>query len=94
MGGEGERTGEGERDRDGEGRRRGKGRFVPVVAFYFVRIYNFQIFGPVMQITKFKNVDEVIARANKNHYGLAGAVFTTDLEKALKTSHEVRGGSI
>lgn len=47
-----------------------------------------------MQIMKFKNIDEVIARANKNIYGLAGSVFSTNMEKILKTSHELRTGTV
>jgi aldehyde dehydrogenase (NAD+) len=35
-----------------------------------------EIFGPVMSILKFKDLDEVIERANKSMYGLAGGVVT------------------
>ncbi|XP_067948513.1 aldehyde dehydrogenase, mitochondrial-like [Watersipora subatra] len=59
-----------------------------------MRVFNEEIFGPVMQIAKFKNIDEVIARANKNHYGLAASVFTKDIEKAFKTGHELRAGTV
>jgi len=34
-----------------------------------------EIFGPVMQILKFKTMDEVIERANDSDYGLAASVF-------------------
>ena len=47
-----------------------------------------------MQIMKFKNIDEVVARGNKNMYGLAASVFTRDLDKALKTAHEIRAGTV
>lgn len=47
-----------------------------------------------MQIFKFKDIDEVIARGNDNDYGLAASVFTTDLEKSIKVSHELRAGTV
>jgi len=43
---------------------------------------------------KFKDIDEVIARGNKNMYGLAASVFTTNLEKAIKVAHELRAGTV
>merc|ERR1712013_290812 len=45
-----------------------------------------EIFGPVQSIQKVKNMDDAIARANKNNYGLAAAVFTQDVGKALYVS--------
>jgi len=59
-----------------------------------MRIAREEIFGPVMQIFKFKNIDEVIKRGNDNMYGLAASVFTTDIEKAFKTAHELRAGTV
>ena len=53
-----------------------------------------QIFGPVQQILKFKTVDEVIERGNKTLYGLAAAVQTNDLNKALKVAHGLRAGTV
>ena len=42
-----------------------------------------EIFGPVMQILKFKTIEEVIERGNKTNYGLAASVFTNNIESAL-----------
>lgn len=53
-----------------------------------------QIFGPVMQILKFKNLDEVIERANKTIYGLAASVMTKDLDKAMHLAQGVRAGNV
>jgi len=53
-----------------------------------------EIFGPVMQILKFKSIDEVIERANDTDYGLAASVFTNDLDKALVVSNGLRAGSV
>ena len=47
-----------------------------------------------MQILKFKNVDELIERANKTVYGLAASVFTKDLDKAMYFSSGLRAGTV
>lgn len=53
-----------------------------------------EIFGPVQQIMKFSQVDEIIERANNTEYGLAAGVFTKDLEKALYISNSIRAGTV
>ena len=53
-----------------------------------------EIFGPVMSILKFKNVDEVIERANNSQYGLAGAVVTRNIETAIKVSNALKTGTV
>lgn len=53
-----------------------------------------EIFGPVQQIIRFKTLEEVIERANNTNYGLAAAVFTNDLEKALHVVQGVRAGTV
>ncbi|NXX77724.1 AL1A1 dehydrogenase, partial [Urocolius indicus] len=53
-----------------------------------------QIFGPVQQIMKFKTVDEVIKRANNTTYGLAAAVFTKDIDKALTFAAALQAGTV
>lgn len=45
-----------------------------------------EIFGPVLCILKFKEVDEAIERANNTSYGLAAGVVTQDINKANKIS--------
>ena len=57
---------------------------------YFV----LQIFGPVQQILKFKSDTELIERANKTIYGLAAAVFTNDVDRALHFSSGLRAGTV
>ena len=59
-----------------------------------MRIAQEEIFGPVMQIMKFKNIDEVIERANRTNYGLAAAIFTKDLDKALMLAQGIRAGTV
>ncbi len=51
-----------------------------------------EIFGPVVTIQTFKTVEEAIALANDTDYGLAGGVFTHQLETAIHVVKEVRAG--
>ncbi|XP_072271971.1 aldehyde dehydrogenase, mitochondrial [Pyxicephalus adspersus] len=53
-----------------------------------------EIFGPVMQILKFKTIEDVIERANGSEYGLAAAVFTKDIDKANYVSQALRAGTV
>lgn len=53
-----------------------------------------EIFGPVMNILKFKDMDEIIDRANNTFYGLAAAVWTRDIGKAHKIAGSVRAGTV
>jgi aldehyde dehydrogenase (NAD+) len=59
-----------------------------------MKIAREEIFGPVMSILKFKNVDEVIERGNRTFYGLAAAVWTKDITKALRLSNSLRAGTV
>uniref|UniRef100_A0A671P4Z1 aldehyde dehydrogenase (NAD(+)) n=1 Tax=Sinocyclocheilus anshuiensis TaxID=1608454 RepID=A0A671P4Z1_9TELE len=75
-----------------------KGFFVEPTVFSDVqdhmRIAKEEIFGPVQQIMKFKTIEEVIERANNTEYGLAAAVFTTDLNKAMTVSAALQAGTV
>jgi len=75
-----------------------KGFFVQPTLFSDVkddhRISREEIFGPVMQVLKFKSTDEVIERANDTDYGLAASIFTKDLDKAIVVSNGLRAGSV
>ena len=53
-----------------------------------------EIFGPVMSIIKFQDLDEVIKRANATMYGLVAGVWTRDINKALAIANKVRAGTI
>jgi aldehyde dehydrogenase (NAD+) len=47
-----------------------------------------------MSIIKFKSLDEVVQRANRTTYGLAAAVWTKDITKAMAISNRVRAGTV
>ena len=51
-----------------------------------------EIFGPVGVVIKFKDEDEVIEMANDSVYGLGGAVWTTDINRAIRVARSVRTG--
>jgi aldehyde dehydrogenase (NAD+) len=53
-----------------------------------------EIFGPVMSIIPFKNLDEVIERGNRTTYGLAAGVWTRDIQKATAVAHGLRAGTV
>jgi len=75
-----------------------KGYFVQPTVFADVtdnmRIAREEIFGPVQQIIKFKSIDEVIPRANDTRYGLAAAVFTKDIDKAITMANSLQAGTV
>ncbi|KPD03202.1 aldehyde dehydrogenase family protein [Moellerella wisconsensis] len=51
-----------------------------------------EIFGPVLCVIKFKDEQEVIDLANDSEYGLGGAVWTQDINRAIRVSKAVRTG--
>jgi aldehyde dehydrogenase (NAD+) len=53
-----------------------------------------EIFGPVAAISKFSTVEEVIEKAHLTRFGLAAAVFTKDITRALKISNQLNAGTI
>ncbi len=53
-----------------------------------------EIFGPVMQVLRFKEVDEVVQRANTTDYGLAAAVWSRDIGKAHAIADRIRAGTV
>jgi aldehyde dehydrogenase (NAD+) len=59
-----------------------------------MRIAKEEIFGPVMSIMKFKDVEEVVERSNRTEYGLAAAVWTRDISKAHAIANSVRAGTV
>uniref|UniRef100_A0A8C9S5U3 Aldehyde dehydrogenase 1 family member A3 n=1 Tax=Scleropages formosus TaxID=113540 RepID=A0A8C9S5U3_SCLFO len=75
-----------------------KGLFIQPAVFSGVqdhmRIAKEEIFGPVQCILKFKTLEEVIQRANDTEYGLAAAVFTKNMDRALRLSNALQSGTV
>ncbi|RYM04651.1 aldehyde dehydrogenase family protein [Sporolactobacillus sp. THM7-7] len=57
-----------------------------------MRIAQEEIFGPVATVIKFKDADEVIELANQSEYGLGGAVWSRDINTALRVARGVQTG--
>ncbi|MER2060827.1 MAG: aldehyde dehydrogenase family protein [Niallia sp.] len=57
-----------------------------------MRIAQEEIFGPVATVIKFKTEEEVIELANQSEFGLGGAVFSRDINTALRVARSVETG--
>lgn len=57
-----------------------------------MRVAQEEIFGPVACVIKFKTEDEVIEMANDSKYGLGGAVWTRDINRAIRVSRAIETG--
>jgi aldehyde dehydrogenase (NAD+) len=75
-----------------------KGYYIEPTVFAGVRdemtIAREEIFGPVLSVMRFKDIDEVVRRANTTSYGLAAAVWTRDITKAHAVANGVRAGTV
>lgn len=89
---------QGARCMSGGHRRGNRGFFIEPTIFTDVddsmKIAQEEIFGPVLSVLKFSNVEEVIKRANNTNFGLAAAVWTSDVKKAHRVSHALRAGTV
>jgi len=58
------------------------------------RIRNEEIFGPVVVVIKFEDEKDLIRQANDTVYGLAAAVFSRDISRAIDTAHKLHAGTV
>ena len=59
-----------------------------------MRIAQEEIFGPVLSVIPFDTEEEAVAIANDSEYGLAGCVYTSNVNRALRVARAIRSGSI
>ncbi|XP_009617290.1 benzaldehyde dehydrogenase, mitochondrial isoform X1 [Nicotiana tabacum] len=75
-----------------------KGYFIQPTVFSNVKedmlIAQDEIFGPVQCVFKFKDIGEVIKRANNTRYGLAAGVFTKNIDTANTLTRGLRAGTV
>lgn len=80
------------------GRRTGKGYFFEPTLIQGVtkemRMYNEEIFGPIISIIPFTDEDDIIDLANDTEYGLAAYVYTNDLNTAMNVSRNIEAGTV
>jgi aldehyde dehydrogenase (NAD+) len=81
------------------GKRSGdKGYFIEPTMFTNVtdemRIAKEEIFGPVLSVLKFSDLDEIARRANNTSFGLAAAIWTRDIGKAHTLASKIRAGTV
>jgi betaine-aldehyde dehydrogenase len=59
-----------------------------------MEIFRQEVFGPVISVTRFTATEQAVELANDTEYGLANAVFTQDVDKALNVGRALRSGTV
>ncbi|MFB9947464.1 aldehyde dehydrogenase [Rhizobium puerariae] len=58
------------------------------------RLFQEEIFGPILSVTTFSTLAEAVALANDTNYGLTASVYTGSLRNAIRLSREIRAGVV
>ena len=58
------------------------------------RVPQEEVFGPVLAVTRFRDVDEAITLANDVEYGPGNTVWTKNIDRAPRVARAVRSGTI
>ncbi|GAB2453839.1 aldehyde dehydrogenase family protein [Xylanimonas ulmi] len=59
-----------------------------------MRVFQEEIFGPVVAVTTFSDFDDAIKTANDTLYGLGAGVWTRDIQKAYRAGREIEAGRV
>jgi acyl-CoA reductase-like NAD-dependent aldehyde dehydrogenase len=82
----------------GGGRLRGRGMFMEPTVVTGVSadmaIAKEEVFGPVLSVLTFKDLDEAVALANSTLYGLSAAVWSRDFSTCLQAARRIRAGTV
>ena len=74
-----------------------RGSFLPPTVISNINVedelWQEEIFGPVGVVIKFSDEDDVVRQANDTHYGLAAAVFSKNIDRALRVAHRLNAGT-
>jgi acyl-CoA reductase-like NAD-dependent aldehyde dehydrogenase len=59
-----------------------------------MRIAQEEIFGPVLSVLTFEDLDELVAKANSTIYGLAAGIWTRDVGRAHTLARKIQAGTV
>ena len=59
-----------------------------------MRVYQEEVFGPILSLTAFHDQDDVIALANETDGGLAAYVFTQNLQRSMQAQRDLPYGTV
>ncbi len=59
-----------------------------------MKVCSHEVFGPVVGVARYDDVGDAIRLANDTRYGLQAAIYTPDLETALRAAHELDFGAV
>jgi len=76
----------------------GEGYFIPITIVdnppENSRVVQEEAFGPILPMLKFNDVNDVVARSNDSEYGLAGAVWSKDVDQAVEIARKMQTGTV
>ena len=59
-----------------------------------MRLSRDEVFGPAVALSRFDDIDQAIGMANDTSYGLSAAIFTQDIDRAMRFAREVNSGNL